>query len=143
MLGSSESGEEIGEAYSRSKVFGDMCVEAIGGEGLDGVGKYVGTPVVARDMLEITERAWKRVGEKGEERGIRYWGFSYGSVLGSTFAAMFPDRVERLVVDGMEHLPLRRDFGGVGLVIDFSVQYRYLRCTRLLQSRLEDQSPRL
>lgn len=99
MLGSSEGGEEISESYSRARVVGEMCGEALGGEGLAGVGRHVGTAVVARDMLEITDREWKRVGET-RKRGLRYWGFSYGSVLGSTFASMFPDRVERLVVDG-------------------------------------------
>lgn len=109
VLGSSDSGEEIGEAYSRAKVIGEVCEKAYGGEGLAGVGKHVGTAVVARDMLEITERAWKRAG-KGEEevkrKGLKYWGFSYGSVLGSTFASMFPDRVERLAVDGTYSLKL-------------------------------------
>jgi pimeloyl-ACP methyl ester carboxylesterase len=32
---------------------------------------------------------------------IQYYGFSYGTYLGGTFAAMFPDRVERLIVDGV------------------------------------------
>lgn len=107
IIGSSDSGEEIGEGYSRAQVVGEMCADAVGGEGLAGVGKHMGTAVVARDMLEITERAWKRAGKSEEEvkqRGLRYWGFSYGSVLGSTYASMFPDRVERLVIDGM-HFP--------------------------------------
>ncbi|KAH9216707.1 prolyl aminopeptidase-like protein [Leptodontidium sp. 2 PMI_412] len=33
-----------------------------------------------------------------------YWGQSYGTVLGGTFAAMFPDRVEIMVVDGNVNL---------------------------------------
>ena len=31
-------------------------------------------------------------------------GFSYGTVLGATLAAMFPDRVEQLVLDGIENV---------------------------------------
>lgn len=35
-----------------------------------------------------------------EDGLLRYWGFSYGTVLGSTVAAMFPDRMDKVVLDG-------------------------------------------
>ncbi|KAI0127051.1 hypothetical protein BJ170DRAFT_695433 [Xylariales sp. AK1849] len=51
-------------------------------------------PVDRQAMFERT--AWRRGNEK-----LSYWGFSYGTVLGQTFATMHPDRVHRLVLDGV------------------------------------------
>ncbi|MCJ1291794.1 hypothetical protein MMC34_003339 [Xylographa carneopallida] len=94
-----------------------------GGEHL---GQYVSTANVVRDMVEIVERhgewreerakallsrsctrskaadaileraAWR----KGEEQ-LQYWGFSYGTLLGQTFASLQPHRVRRMVLDGV------------------------------------------
>ena len=36
-----------------------------------------------------------------EDGLLRYWGFSYGTVLGATVAAMFPDRMDKVVLDGV------------------------------------------
>lgn len=36
---------------------------------------------------------------------LHYWGFSYGTVLGSVFSAMFPDEVGRVVLDGVVDVP--------------------------------------
>ncbi|KAK6075460.1 TAP domain-containing protein [Seiridium cupressi] len=37
----------------------------------------------------------------GEDSLLRYWGFSYGTLLGATVAAMFPDRMDKLLLDGV------------------------------------------
>ncbi|KAK4936103.1 hypothetical protein LTR10_022947 [Elasticomyces elasticus] len=57
-------------------------------------GRFLGTTFVARDMLEIIDSL-------GEDGMLRYYGWSYGSVLGEYFAAMFPERVDRMLLDGV------------------------------------------
>ncbi len=49
-----------------------------------------------QQALMLSRTAWR----KGKEQ-LQYWGFSYGTLLGSTFAAMFPERVGRMVLDGV------------------------------------------
>ncbi|KAH8705956.1 TAP-like protein-domain-containing protein, partial [Talaromyces proteolyticus] len=43
----------------------------------------------------------KRVAYRPSEEKIKYWGMSYGTLLGATFAAMHPDRVGRMILDGV------------------------------------------
>ncbi|KAF7340406.1 AB hydrolase-1 domain-containing protein [Mycena venus] len=55
--------------------------------------QYITTDNVARDMLQIS-RAF------GYEK-LQYYGVSYGSLLGATFATLFPDNVGRIAIDGI------------------------------------------
>lgn len=54
---------------------------------------HINTPVAARDLDLVRQL-------EGYEF-MDYWGFSYGSVLGTTYAALFPDRVGRMILDGL------------------------------------------
>jgi pimeloyl-ACP methyl ester carboxylesterase len=53
---------------------------------------YVGTDNAARDMDEIRRAL-------GDDK-LTYFGFSYGTLLGATYAELFPDRVRAMVLDG-------------------------------------------
>ncbi|MFB7336187.1 alpha/beta hydrolase [Streptomyces adustus] len=54
--------------------------------------RHVSTTDTARD-LDLLRRA------VGETR-LTYWGTSYGSFLGATYANLFPDRVRAMILDG-------------------------------------------
>ncbi|KAH7400966.1 hypothetical protein DE146DRAFT_654534 [Phaeosphaeria sp. MPI-PUGE-AT-0046c] len=55
---------------------------------------YVGTAAVARDHMSVVDAL-------GEDGLLHYYGGSYGTALGATLAAMFPDRIGHMIVDGV------------------------------------------
>ena len=76
-------------------------------------GELVGTAFVARDLLSVAEAL-------GEDGYLRYWGkycnynrdrlhlnlrlgFSYGTTLGATFVSMFPDKIDKVILDGVQN----------------------------------------
>lgn len=118
----------VATAWARAKALGDRCSSDEDSESLI---YHINTAAVVGDMVEIIERhaEWRELEarkwlssqkctddvaedsscevvlartkwQKGEEK-LLYWGFSYGTILGGTFAAMQPHRVGRLVIDGV------------------------------------------
>lgn len=76
------------EALTKSnKAFADGCEEQAG-KLLD----HVSTIEAARDMDVLRQVI-------GDDK-LHYVGFSYGTLLGATYAGLFPDRAGRLVLDG-------------------------------------------
>ena len=96
--------------------------------------RFIGTTSVIRDMVELIEKhgEWREQAAekiltvyngqfkytdeaesvtirqrtryvKGEEK-LQYWGFSYGTIVGQTFATMYPERVGRVAIDGVVNI---------------------------------------
>ncbi|KAK1965394.1 hypothetical protein LY78DRAFT_580477 [Colletotrichum sublineola] len=98
--------------------YGKLCTQsAVNGSILP----YASTASVVRDMVEMLDKiqelrdeedAAKFPEEESTQRSLelrsarelprlQYWGFSYGSLLGNTFASMYPGRVKRVILDGI------------------------------------------
>ncbi|KAF8754549.1 TAP-like protein [Rhizoctonia solani] len=56
--------------------------------------QYIGTAATVRDMVAMHDVL------EGSEK-INFWGMSYGTVVGAYFVNMFPDRVGRVILDGV------------------------------------------
>jgi pimeloyl-ACP methyl ester carboxylesterase len=80
--------EDSGELWAWTSNFVRACADTMGEHG-----KYVNTPQTAADMNAILDAV-------GQE-GLYYWGFSYGTLLGQTYATLFPERAERVIIDGV------------------------------------------
>lgn len=114
----------VGLEWARAEAFGASCSADHGEE--DAL-PFINTAQVVEDMVEILEQEGKRRAAEAEalladaetqftrleaeeirtrtayqpgQEKLQYWGFSYGTTVGSTFAAMHPDKVRRVVLDG-------------------------------------------
>ncbi|KAF1933182.1 alpha/beta-hydrolase [Didymella exigua CBS 183.55] len=92
----SKSPAAVKKTFAHAGAYGDFTSQKLS----DDV-NYVNTPAVARDMLHFTELAAESRGESKDKATLNFFGVSYGSILGTTFAQLFPDRVGRMIIDGV------------------------------------------
>ncbi|KAL7928424.1 alpha/beta-hydrolase [Trichoderma chlorosporum] len=85
--------------YYSSSIYGDWCNHAVQTESPHGY--YVTTPAVARDLITFIEAEAELVGKSPADANLWFYGISYGTVVGATFASMFPNRIGRMILDGV------------------------------------------
>jgi len=87
------------EQYNSSSIFGERCNDAV--ENGSPYGYYVTTPAVAHDLLTFIEAEAELAGQPPSDAKLWCYGISYGTLVGTTFASLFPDRVGRMILDGV------------------------------------------
>jgi pimeloyl-ACP methyl ester carboxylesterase len=85
--------------FYAADLFGEWCSETIGQK--NGTEIYISTPLVAQDMLTYAKAEQKATGKPEADAKVWYYGASYGTALGATFASLFPNNVGRLILDGV------------------------------------------
>ncbi|KAF3212997.1 hypothetical protein TWF679_005566 [Orbilia oligospora] len=89
---------------------------------------YMTTPNVAFDMLQIAKANARSQNISDEDVLVNFYGISYGTVLGQTFASLYPQHVGRFVLDGVVDI---NDYysGNVGLTrFDEGLSTFFARC---------------
>ncbi|OAQ95943.1 hypothetical protein LLEC1_01463 [Akanthomyces lecanii] len=83
--------EAIGHLWAGATNFGQACAQVQSKNG-----SLIGTAFAARDVVSIATTL-------GEKDKVRFWGFSYGTTLGATLVSMFPEKIEGVILDGVQN----------------------------------------
>jgi pimeloyl-ACP methyl ester carboxylesterase len=78
--------------------YGDWCTAVYS---INNTARYAGSVAVAQDFLHYIELAAETRGFEPSEAKLNYYGISYGTVLGATFASLYPNRINRMLLDGV------------------------------------------
>ncbi|KAB8259671.1 TAP-like protein-domain-containing protein [Aspergillus pseudonomiae] len=60
-------------------------------------GSLIGTSFAARDTMQVLDAL------SGKDALLNYWGISYGTTVGAVMAAMFPERMGYVALDGVDN----------------------------------------
>lgn len=93
------SSTSLEEQYYTSSIYGDWCNDAVDNGSPHGY--HVTTPAVAHDLLTFIEAEAELAGQSPSDAKLWCYGISYGTIVGATFASMFPARVGRMILDGV------------------------------------------
>lgn len=87
--------------YQSQKTLGQQCQATIGGD--NAAGPHMHSTAVARDIISFLDAYVNSTYSTGAPNPslLNYWGFSYGTYIGQIFANMFPDRIGRVILDGV------------------------------------------
>jgi pimeloyl-ACP methyl ester carboxylesterase len=87
----------IAMQYETTSAIGKWCADVH----RNSPGKYATTIATTQDMLYFIEHQAVANGKPAKEAKRWYMSGSFGALLGMTFVTMFPDRVERMIVDSI------------------------------------------
>ena len=93
------------QAWAANSALSETCSRVYSSSSL---GQHINTVPVARDMLEIVKQHADWSIRQGHEPNglatdskLRYIGYSYGTVLATVFASLWPMHVGKMVLDGV------------------------------------------
>ncbi|KAJ4154884.1 hypothetical protein LMH87_000158 [Akanthomyces muscarius] len=119
-IGTLGAGEAVlKRKLAQAKGFAEMCAKR---GRADDVRNFMSTTSVARDMAKIVDElhVLRHAHDADQDQGgtdarvelrsekqetsarLNYWGWSYATDLGNYFVSMFPGRVERMILEGVQ-----------------------------------------
>ncbi|KAG9198044.1 hypothetical protein G6514_000619 [Epicoccum nigrum] len=118
---------DLRQTHGYMNAYGKWCSSVYA---VNETARYAGTVATAQDMLHYIELRAKSKGEPPEEAKLWYYGISYGTLLGGTFASLYPDRIGRMIIDGVMELEDHFNGGWEKSIVDNDEASRFFfkRC---------------
>lgn len=113
--------------HQSALAYGKWCT---GMYSVNGTAGYANTVATAQDMLRYIELRAQDRGQPSQDAKLWYYGISYGSILGATYASLYPDRIGRMIIDGVLDLEDYYDGGWEAAIddTDKAVSYFFKYC---------------